>query len=196
MYRCRLKARDWNASNEDSTGSYLAQRQALSKGITSLHVPQRLYIPGSQSSLNAIDTILLADHPENVELWLPSALPSASRDTQCAINLPQIEYQLRCAQAANALHNIQKFRRLIQFLALKMQSHIANTQRTTMRTHSLFNKMRSKLNQEVSTYRASRRVIQNLAPNKEFGPWKEALLELQDNNIRGPGREESETSEP
>ena len=35
----------------------------------------------------------------------------------------------------------------------------------------------------------------HLASNEEFSPWKGNLLELQDNNICGPGREASENSE-
>lgn len=33
-----------------------------------------------------------------------------------------------------------------------------------------------------------------MAPEEEFGPWKETLLELQNSDIRGPGREDSEST--
>ena len=187
--------RDWDTGDEDSTSSYLGQRQALAKSIANLYVPHRLYIPGSKPLQDAIDTVTLVNQPKNVELRLPSTLPSTSRDTQCTSSLLQLEYQLHYAQAMHALHNIQNSRRLMRILALKTQSHIANTQRTAMRTRGLFNKVKVKLNQAVSMYRVSWKAIGSLAPNEEFGPWKETLLQLQDSDIRGPGREDSEPSE-
>ena len=48
-------------------------------------------MPGTDS-LDAMDPILLADHPENVDLRLPSALPPTSRNTQCIDGLPRLEY--------------------------------------------------------------------------------------------------------
>jgi len=195
LLRRRLKARDSDTGDEHSVNSYLGQRQALSRNISSLHPLQRLYIPGSAPFLDAVDTVLLADHPENVTLWLPSALPSALRDTQCVTGLPQLEYRLRYAQATNALHDIRNFRRLTRILVLKTQSHIANTQRTATRARGLFDKVKLKLTQAISTYRVSRKAIESLSPNEEFGPWKGTLLELQDSDIRGPGREGSENSE-
>ena len=194
MFRRRLKAYDRDANDGTSANSYLGQRRALSRNITSLRVPQRLYIPGSEVLLNAIDPVLLADHPENVKLWLPSALSPALRNIYCTNGLPQLEYRLRCAQATNALHDIRNLRRLFRLFVTKTRSHITNTQRTATRTRTLFDRVKIKLNQAVSTYRASRNAIVSLAPNEEFGPWKGSLLELQNDDVRGPGREESESA--
>ena len=173
------------------TNSYLVQRRTLSRNIANLHAPQRLYIPGSETLINAIDPVLLADRPENIELLLPSALPPASRNTQCVDGLPELEFRLRCAQAADALHDIRSFRRLTRILSVKTQSHISNTQRTGTRTRSLFDNVNVKLAQAVSTYRTSRAAIANLAPNEEFGPWMKALQVLRNEDIRGPGSDES-----
>ena len=194
MFRRRLKAYDRDPNDGTSANSYLLQRRALSKNITNLRVPQRLYIPGSEVLLKAIDPVLLADHPKNVKLWLPSALSPALRNTYCTNDLLQLEYRLRYAQATNALHDIRNLCRLFRVLATKTRSHIANTQRTATRTRSLFDKVKIKLNQAVSTYRTSRNAIVSLAPNKEFSPWKGSLLELHNSDVRGPGREESESA--
>ena len=150
-------------------------------------------MPGSEPLIDAINPVLVADRPEDVPLWLPSALSSTSCDTQCIDGLPKLEYRLRYAQALKALHEVRHFRRLMRALSLKRQSHIATTQRTKSR--SLNDKVNVKLNQAVSTYRTSRKAIGKLAPNEEFGAWKKTLLELRPGDIRGPGREESETSE-
>lgn len=173
------------------TNSYLVQRRTLSRNIANLHAPQRLYIPGSETLINAIDPVLLADRPKNIELLLPSALPPASHNMQCVDGLPELEFQLRCVQAADALHDIRSFRRLTRILSVKTQSHILNTQRTGTRTRSLFDNVNVKLAQAVSTYQTSRAAIANLAPNEEFGPWMKALQVLRNEDIRRPGSDKS-----
>ena len=183
--RRAFKAGSRDESGEDPSNSVLGRRRNLTKNVSSLHTPQRFYMPGIDS-LDTIDPILLADHPEDVELSLPSSLPSASRDAQCANGLPQLEYRLRLAQAESALHDIRCFRRVAQIIAAKSQTHITNTQKTT-RGHSVFDGNKAKITQAVSTYRVARKAITNLAPNEEFGPWKKTLLELKDCDVRGPG---------
>lgn len=177
---------------ENSTSSYLDQRRTLSKSITRLRVPQRLYIPGSGPLLDAINPVLLAMNPEDVALWLPSSLPSISRDTQCVDGLPLLEFQLRYAQAANALHEIRTSCRLKRALGMKTRVHIADTQKT--RNQSLYDNVSTKLTRAVSTYRVAWNAIANLAPNEELGRWKDALQELRTQDIRGPGRETAEPS--
>ena len=78
---------------------------------------------------------------------------------------------------------------MTRIVSVKKLVHIANSQRTGTRTRTLYDNVNSKLDQALSTYRASRKAIANLAPNEEFGPWKETLLELQSRDVRGPGIE-------
>ena len=59
---------------------------------------------------------------------------------------------------------------------------------------TLFDKVKIKLSQAVSTYQTTRKAITNLAPSEEFGPWEESLLELQNGDIHGPGTNESQPS--
>ena len=150
-------------------------------------------MPGAGALLDNIDPVLLADRPQDVELWLPSALPSASRDVQCVMGLPRLEYRLRFAQAANALHGIRLFRRLTRAITLKSLVHITNTQGTTTRGRGVFERTKAHLSQAVSTYRVSRRAIAKLAPNEEFGDWKAVFLVLNKEDIRGPGDEGSKS---
>ena len=150
-------------------------------------------MPGIDS-LNFIDPVLLANHPEKVEIKLPSGLPSASRDVMCVGGLPQLEYRLRFAQATNALHDICRLRRLTRIITMKSQSHITNSQKTGTRNCTVFDKTAAQLAQAVSTYHVAWTTIKTLAPNEEFGCWRNTLLELKNEDIRGPGREESEKS--
>ena len=195
MFRRKLKSEKSDADDADSRNSFVERRRALSKSIANLREPQRLYIPASASFIDAIDPTFLAEHPESVELWLPSAFPFGARDAQCVKGLPQLEYRLRYAQAVNALQDIRRLRRLIKALATKIQSHIASTQKTVTKTRSLFDKVMGKQAQAVSAYRTLWKAIAKLAPGEEFGKWKEGLKELKDSDIRGPGREEYEVSD-
>lgn len=149
-------------------------------------------MPGVIPDLDAVDPVLLADHPENVGLHLPSTLPSGLREAYCTEGLPLLEYRLRCAQAADSLNDVRRFRRLLRLTTVKAQSHITGTQKT--RSTALFDNVKAKLTRAVSTYRTSWSAISNLAPNEEFGHWKKTFLKLEHCDVRGPGREEFEPS--
>ena len=192
--RRALTKRSRNTDNEGSLDSFVERRRVLVDDINSLCDSQRLYMPGVGPLLDTVDPILLADHPENVNLWLPSALPPASQSTECVSGLPQTEYRLRFAQAASALEQIRLCRRLLRVLATKTQAHITNTQKTGTRTRSIFDKAKAKQAKAVATYRVARKAIESLAPDEGFGRWKGTLLELDDSDVRGPGREEFEIS--
>lgn len=191
ILRRKLKARHLD---EDSTATFPERRRALSRSINNLRIPQRLYMPGVAADLDAIDTTTLADRPEDVKLYIPSSLPPSARDAQCISELPHLEYRIRCAQAAHFLDAIRLFRRLIRAVTKKTRVHIYGTQRTTTRTHGLYDKATTKQARAVSGYRASRNAISALAPNEEFGSWKTIFLELKDSDIRGPGCEAEEPS--
>ena len=139
--------------------------------------------------LDQIDPVLLADHPENVELWLPSDIPQPRREGQCTSGLPQLEYRLRYAIANHALQDIRRFRQFSQALAAKTQSHISNTQSTVSRARGQFDRVQQKIDQAAATYWVCRAAIMRLAPNEEFGEWKNILQELHKDDIRSPARE-------
>ena len=193
MYRRRLKARDYD-DDEAHMSSFHERRRALSRSISAIQDPRRLYI-NVDNHLDSIDPILLADHPENVQLWLPSNLSPSTRDERCVPDLPHLEYRLRYAIAMNSLQDIRRFRQYSQAITAKTQVHISNTQKTITRVRSQFDRVQQRINRAVATYRASWCAIRKLAPNEEFGPWKNSLQELRREDIRGPGREGSETSE-
>ena len=49
-------------------------------------------MPGSQLLLDSIDPVTLVDHPESIQLWLPSTFPSSSCDVICTEGLLLLEY--------------------------------------------------------------------------------------------------------
>ena len=108
MNRRKLKEHHQSSGNDIPEDSFHRRRRTLSKNINAIRGPQRLYMKGIDDLLDNVDPIVLADHPENVKLWLPSDFPSTSRDERCAPGLPSIEYRLRFATATNALQDIRR----------------------------------------------------------------------------------------
>ena len=192
--RRRLKANNKD-SDKHNDGSFRDRRHALLRNIKAIREPQRLYMKGVSHLLDKIDPVLLADHPENVRLWLPSDISQPMREDWCTQDLPQLEYRLRCALANGALQDIRRFRQFTQALTAKTRSHISNTQSTISRARGQFDRVQQKINNATATYRACRDAIVRLAPNEEFGEWKNTLQELRREDIWGPAREGSETSE-
>jgi hypothetical protein len=192
--RRRLNARDYD-DGDDEAGSFHARRRTLSRNIIAIREPQRRYMNGIGHLLDSVDPILLADHPENIQLWLPSDLSPSTHNECCIPELPHLEYRLRYAIAMSALQDIRRFRQYSQAITAKTQTHISNTQKTVTRVRSQFERVQRKIKRAAATYRASWCAIGKLAPNEEFGPWKNRLRELRREDIRGPGREGYETSE-
>jgi hypothetical protein len=190
--RRQYKARDYD-DDETVRNPFHERRRALCRSISAIRNPQRLYMNGINHLLDKIDPILLADHPENIQLWLPSDLPPSHRDEYCTPGLPSIEYRLRYATAMNALQDVRRFRRYSQAITAKTRSHISNTNKT--RTSSQHDKIQRRINRAAATYRAALSAIKKLDPEENFGLWKTDLRELRKEDIRGPAREGTETSE-
>ena len=132
----RRQLKDYGADDAATGDSYRGRRRTLSNNIDAIRDPQQLYMSGTIHLLDQVDPILLADCPENVALWLPSDLPSSSRNDWCTPGLPHIEYRLRYAIATNALQDVRRFLRFSQAINTKAQSHISNTQRTRTKGHT------------------------------------------------------------
>ena len=58
----------------------------------------------------------------------------------------------------------------------------------------MFDKASDKHDQAVKTYRVAWNAIAKLAPDEEFGRWKDVLRDLKQGDLRGPGPEEYELS--
>ena len=195
MNRRRLKAHDYDDGDDPTENSFHDQRRKLSRNINAIRVSQRLYMTGIGHLLDEINPVLLADRPEIVPLWFPSDLLLSTRGEWCVADLPRLEYRLRYAMAVNALHEVRRFRRFAQAATAKTQSHISNTQKTGTRANGQLDRIQQRVTRAANTYRACWSAIQRLAPDEEFGPWKNTLRELRREDVRGPGREKDETSQ-
>ena len=149
-------------------------------------------MPGCSTLLNDVDPELVIDAPELVKLWLPSALPSISRDIWCTGGLPVPEFRLRYVQATDTLDHLRRLQRLVRGLILQAKKHPSPTQRTMMRSQSIWEGLDARVAQVSARYRDARTALLCLHPS---GGWAKFFLELKKEDIRGPAREEDDPSE-
>ena len=162
------------------------QRKSLTQEIGELRSAQRVYIPGCSESLDNIDPASVIDAPESTKLWLPSALPAASRDAWCTSGLILIEFRLRYAIAVDSLNHIRRLCRLVRGLHLQKLKHPAPTQGTATRSRGVFEGLYVRIAQVSARYRDSRVALLRLHPS---GGWFPFLQELTNADVRGPGPE-------
>ena len=149
-------------------------------------------MPGCSALLDDIDPGTVIDKPESIKLWLPSALPPTFRDVWCESGLPVLEFRLRYAQAADALSQLRRLRRLVRGLMLQTKKHPVPSQRTMTRSQSVWDGLEARIAQTADCYRDARIALLRLHPS---GGWVKFFKELKSEDVRGPGREETDLSE-
>jgi hypothetical protein len=131
-----------------------------------------LQVNGSQSPV--------AEHPEELELWLPSRLLPDVRSRVCIRNLPGIEEKLRTAQchdALNSLRHVLKIKsRLIQFKNKNVRG-----QREGLRSREVINRVHDRARVAAEKYRTARAGMLQLV---RAGDWEQVLKVLADADIR------------
>ena len=188
----RSRYRDVNLNSIYQQESLQDQRRSLTQAIEELRSPQRVYMPGCSALLDNIDPASTIDTPESTKLWLPSALPPASRDTWCTVDMPLIEFRLRYAQAVDALDHLRRLCRLVQGLHLQRKKHPTPTQRpATTRSRGVFEGLHVRIAQVSACYRDARTALLRLHPS---GAWSHFFRELTKADIRGTGPEDTTTS--
>ena len=191
-YRRQLRLKH---SDPNDRMSLRDRRRPICQAIQALSSPQQVYMPGVATFLDDIDPAIIVDAPETVKLWLPSQLPSYSRDRLCVKDLPHLEFRLRLAQAYDALDLIRHFRGAYQVLLMKNKVHLSNSQGTMTKAKSVFSTFSLKIDQAAARYRDARIALLRLDPNEQFSRWKRDLQELRRDDVRGPSREVNEKSE-
>ena len=164
--------------NDDDEISLTEYRRLLAKKISDIRSPQRAYMPGISTLIDAISPTYIVESPEKVKLWLPSNLPPGSRNQSCTPGLVYLEYRLRHAQAFSSLENLRHFLRLYKALITKNRAHISSTQKTITRSWGIFGRFKRKVNKAASTYRAAYTAIEQLDPAEAFGRWKKDFKRL------------------
>ena len=150
-------------------------------------------MPGCSTYLDNIDPESVIDAPEATKLWLPSALPAASRDAWCLAGTILIEFRLRYAQAVDSLDNLRRLCRLLQGLHLQKLKHPVPTQGVAAtRSRSIFEGLHIRIAHISARYRDARTALHRLHPS---GAWSSSLQELTKADVRGPGPEDDPTSQ-
>ena len=188
----RSRYRNVNTGSIYQQESLQDQRRSLTQAIETLRSPQRVYMPGCSGLLDNIDPTSTIDAPESTKLWLPSALPPASRDAWCTAGMPLIEFRLRYAQAVDALDHLRRLCRLVQGLHLQRHKHPTPTQRAaTTRSRGVFEGLHVRIAQVSACYRDARTALLRLHPS---GAWSAFLRDLAKADVRGTRPEDPTSS--
>ena len=139
-------------------------------------------------------TDLSAAKAEDIQLWLPSALPEGTHLEGPGSSLRRIEIELRQAQAHDALSDLRRLRRLITGISQFRQINISGTgQRANTRIRTMYNKFQGKVKLAAKRYREAYKSLTSLDVG---GAWSVALRPLYDEDIRGPGKDNEDIVDP
>lgn len=187
--RRRLR-RDSAALGQHATNLQRAKLQeranGLRKRISSWFDIQALYIPGTTLLRSGAADYIPPNAPDikvfDIEIWLPSAI---GRRVACDTTLRDFEWQLRVAQANDALHLLRQNLRLDSFLMKKKKDWDRGVKQNT-RSQTVIKQNMAKVNEGALKYRVARAALVKLAPllGKSHG-WAQALQPLADEDVRG-----------
>jgi hypothetical protein len=195
--RQSLRSNEKEAVEADVDMVGLAERRKLLvQSIRKFQAVQRVYMPGVSGVLDDMENNSeLTSRPEWFKLMLPSQLSFEDRESWCLPGLSALEAQFRYAQADDTLAEICRLRRLFQGLSDQNKKHITTTQATITRSQSTFERFKARIRQHATLYRRARRALIELDPTGKITRWTSRFLELNDTDIRGPGRSEDDPSE-
>jgi hypothetical protein len=120
---------------------------------------------------------------ENVPLFLPSALPPDVRTASDMTRVSRMETRLRLAEARDALTDIRRLRRSIQWLWQFKKVNLSGMgNRPNTKSLTIYMRMNDQVNRAANKYRKARSALLVLDP---YGAWQERLKELRKEDIRG-----------
>ncbi|KAF9522288.1 hypothetical protein CPB83DRAFT_777307, partial [Crepidotus variabilis] len=123
----------------------------------------------------------VAEHPEDIELCLPSRLPKDQRRRICQEGLPRIEEKLRTAQCFDALDTIRNTLKMKTRL-VKFKNKNVRGQRAGTRSRAIIDRVHERARISAQKYRAARAAKVELSGR---GDWENDLRVLIDADIRG-----------
>lgn len=168
-------------------------RNTLSKDLIELRLAQRIYMPGLIPLLEG-DGDGNLDEP--VKMWLPSELTEDDRAGWCLPGIPDLEFRFRYVQADGSLAEIRRLRRLLQSHLDQKAKHLSYAQQNVTRGKGIFGGVEGRIRRAVTRYRHARLAMLALGSSQQFGPgWTQRFRELEDTDVRGPGRESGDKSE-
>ena len=172
--------------NENATalqeGGLTEQRNQLSTRIRVWEQLQPIYMPGLLQYKSDIHekSVSATEHPEDVELWLPSKVSKEVRQRVCIQHLPTIEEKLRTAQCYNALDSIRNTLKIKSRL-VKFKHNNVRGQKEGTRSTAIIDRVHEKARATGAKYRAARTAKLTLSGP---GEWEKELQVLADADIR------------
>jgi len=162
-------------------GKLLQRANALQRRIDAWAKVQLLYMPSVgilRTRYDTADSEVIA--PEKYPLWLPSSLgPSVSIESE----LYQHEWQLRCAQARDALHAIHQGLRCRSYL-LKYKDRFLTGQGANTRARNAVSSIQAKIDAAQVRYNVARNAIINIAPRVNSIGWQVEFRFLDTKDVR------------
>ena len=126
------------------------------------------------------------DLPENVPIWLPSAIPQHMREKACPPALVETEARMQLALMDDSLDNLCRQLRIAATIKdHKRHNGGGTSQRLGTRTQHVLARFEEKSNRFAARYRAAFAALSSLDPD---GAWKQRLFELKPEDIRSPHR--------
>ena len=151
-----------------------------------------MYIPTSDSDSHTTTSSTESPHatsaPESMPLRLPSTLPAPQ--PSFPFNVAQIECRFRLAQAEDSLSELRRLLRIKMSLWDYKAKQIGSSQRAGTRAFKLISRFTDKISRCTERYRVARSALLTLDPTRE---WQTRLRELEDTDIRPPGRRDGES---
>ena len=166
-------------------------RKTISRNLSELRRPQRVLMPGLGPILDE-----MGDDEDPPKLFLPSDLSAQDRSAWCLPDTSALEFRFRYAQADNNLAELRRLLRLFQNLRSQNSKHPSLAQKALTRTKGLFNSFRTRIRRAADRYSRARNAMLALDPDEQLSPgWTKRFQKLNDNDVRGPGREPEDASE-
>jgi hypothetical protein len=148
---------------------------------------QHLYMPSLHVLRERDDHRLPSNQPEepvsDIKLYLPSSVTLHS-NIVCDNRLCQLEWELRQAQAQDALHELHDSLRLRSYVYMD-KDRFQRGQRRNTRSRGIIDRLEVKVNAAAAKYRAARQAISTLAsPLNQVG-WAINFPILNASDIKG-----------
>ncbi|KAJ6475018.1 hypothetical protein C8R47DRAFT_986520 [Mycena vitilis] len=178
----------------DRAGKINEHRLSFLSKLRHFRELQRIYTPGAVRALVAEEAERDEDRPppkaEEVELYLPSSLPTEERSSGCLRGLPEMEARLREAQCCDALVKLRALLHSKGHLIIFRNENLTG-QGATTRSQSLVARVGARVTQHHKKYNQARRALRAL----KGGTYAPHLRKLRTSDLTLDGEEkESDTA--
>ncbi|EIN05248.1 hypothetical protein PUNSTDRAFT_75081, partial [Punctularia strigosozonata HHB-11173 SS5] len=175
------------AEHHCTTADLQRKREVFRSDVRSLTKVAVLFMPCL--ALASEDEEVLPSTSRSI-VHLPSSLVAAGLPLSgCVSGIVRAEEQMRTAEAADALEALCRMRRSYMGLIHKYKVNVFGSTSANTRSRAVLKGVGRKIHLLALKYRDARLALVALNPK---GSWRDFLLELRDDDIRGPYPEEDE----